>query len=274
MAKEVSDLILLDDDFTSIVNGIEEGRLIFHNLKKSIAYTLSSKVPEMMPFLFYAIFQIPTAISAVLILCVDVGTDILPAISLAYEPPESDLMRRPPRAMNDPASRLIAPKLLIYSYLQLGLLQSLSGFVNYGVVMANNGYSASDLFYNRSYWMDQAKIDPTFWYEAQSAYFVGVVICRMVVLLVSETHTISFFNRSRKLFRNYYLVAGLVVNVALMVLLVYVPPINSAFGTAPLPWFSWIIPLPFAALIFLYDETRKWLLRNSSRAWIVRICSF
>jgi len=78
-------MILLNDDFASIVDGVQEGRLIFDNLKKSIAYTLSSNIPEIGPFISFIIFQLPLPLSTVLILCVDLGTDMVPAISLAYE---------------------------------------------------------------------------------------------------------------------------------------------------------------------------------------------
>lgn len=97
VSKQASDIILLDDNFASIITGIEEGRLIFDNLKKSICYTLSSKIPELAPFLFYMIFEIPLPLGTIAILCIDLGTDMLPAISLAYEKAESDIMQRPPR---------------------------------------------------------------------------------------------------------------------------------------------------------------------------------
>lgn len=97
VSKQASDIILLDDNFSSIITGIEEGRLIFDNLKKSICYTLSSKIPELAPFLFYMIFEIPLPLGTIAILCIDLGTDMFPAISLAYEKAESDIMQRPPR---------------------------------------------------------------------------------------------------------------------------------------------------------------------------------
>lgn len=97
VSKQAANMILLDDDFSSIVVAIEEGRTIFDNLKKSICYTLSSKLPEMMPFLTFVVLDIPLALSAVTILCIDLGTDLIPAISLAYEFPESDIMLRKPR---------------------------------------------------------------------------------------------------------------------------------------------------------------------------------
>jgi len=97
VSKQAADMILLDDNFASIVVGIEEGRIIFDNLKKSIAYTLTSNLPEIMPFLCFVMFDIPLALGTIAILCIDIGTDMLPAISLAYEKAESDIMSRMPR---------------------------------------------------------------------------------------------------------------------------------------------------------------------------------
>jgi sodium/potassium-transporting ATPase subunit alpha len=73
------------------------GRLIFDNLKKSIAYTLTSNIPEISPFLVYILFGTPLPLGVITILCIDLGTDMVPAISLAYEKAESDIMKRPPR---------------------------------------------------------------------------------------------------------------------------------------------------------------------------------
>ncbi|XP_017872777.1 PREDICTED: sodium/potassium-transporting ATPase subunit alpha-like isoform X1 [Drosophila arizonae] len=97
VSKQAADMILLDDNFASIIVAIEEGRLIFDNLKKSIAYTLTSNLPEITPFLFFVMFDIPLALGTIAILCIDIGTDMLPAISLAYEKAESDIMCRMPR---------------------------------------------------------------------------------------------------------------------------------------------------------------------------------
>jgi sodium/potassium-transporting ATPase subunit alpha len=117
LVQEAADMILLSDDFSAIVDGIEEGRLIFDNLKKSIAYTLSSNIPEISPFLMFIIVQMPLSLTTVLILCVDLGTDMIPAISLAYEKPESDIMRRPPRdAQTD---RLVTDRLMFFAYLEV-----------------------------------------------------------------------------------------------------------------------------------------------------------
>merc|ERR1719201_1639553 len=113
VSKEAADMILMDDNFASIVNGVEEGRLIFDNLKKSIAYTLSSNIPEIAPFLVFICVQTPLPLTTVLILCVDLGTDMVPAISMAWENPESDIMQRWPR--NSKRDHLVNAKLISFA---------------------------------------------------------------------------------------------------------------------------------------------------------------
>uniref|UniRef100_A0A8C8SWL2 Sodium/potassium-transporting ATPase subunit alpha-2 n=1 Tax=Pelusios castaneus TaxID=367368 RepID=A0A8C8SWL2_9SAUR len=118
VSKQAADMILLDDNFASIVTGVEEGRLIFDNLKKSIAYTLTSNIPEITPFLLFIIINIPLPLGTVTILCIDLGTDMVPAISLAYEAAESDIMKRQPR--NPKTDKLVNERLISMAYGQIG----------------------------------------------------------------------------------------------------------------------------------------------------------
>jgi len=143
VTKEAADMILLSDDFSAIVDGIEEGRLIFDNLKKSIAYTLSSNIPEISPFIMFILIRMPLSLTTVLILCVDLGTDMIPAISLAYEQPESDIMLRPPRDAE--FDRLVTDKLIFFAYLQIGVFQALAGFYTFFVVLNDYGFAMGDI---------------------------------------------------------------------------------------------------------------------------------
>ncbi len=138
VSKQAADMILLDDNFASIVAGVEEGRLIFDNLKKSIAYTLTSNIPEIMPFLSFILFNIPLPLSTVLILAIDLGTDMCPAISMSYEESEADIMRRPPR--NAGVDRLVTRKLICFAYLQIGIMQACAVFFAWMVVLNDYGY--------------------------------------------------------------------------------------------------------------------------------------
>lgn len=154
VSKEAADMILMDDNFASIVNGVEEGRLIFDNLKKSIAYTLTSNIPEIAPFLMYITINLPLPLSTVLILCVDLGTDMIPAISLAYEQKESDIMDRPPR--NAATDRLVNRRLISFAYLQIGVMQALAGFFTYMVILNDFGYTPGMLMGHGLSWEDRS----------------------------------------------------------------------------------------------------------------------
>ena len=145
VAKNSADIVILDDNFNSIVKGVEEGRLIFDNLKKSIAYPLSSNIPEIVPYILFIILQVPLPLSVVLILAVDLGTDIVPGISFAYENAELDIMDRLPRSAK--RDRLVGAKLVIYSYLQTGILQTTAGMYCYWYVMNDYGIPVRTTLY-------------------------------------------------------------------------------------------------------------------------------
>jgi sodium/potassium-transporting ATPase subunit alpha len=144
VAKNAADMLLLDDNFSSIVNGVEEGRLIFDNLKKSIAYTLSSNIPEILPFIMFILFAVPLPLSTVLILCIDLGTDMVPAISFAYENTEADIMERVPR--NSKLDHLVNSKLISFAYLQIGVIQASAGMYTYFYVLNDFGMRPGGLF--------------------------------------------------------------------------------------------------------------------------------
>lgn len=114
VAKDAADIILMDDNFASIVRGIEQGRLIFDNLKKTIAFTLAHTLPEVIPVLLSLAFGLPQGLSSLQILSIDLFSDLAPAVSLAYETPESDIMERPPRDLKN--SKLTSSSLIFYSY--------------------------------------------------------------------------------------------------------------------------------------------------------------
>ena len=137
-STKCADIVLLDDNFSSIVCGVEEGRLMFENLKKCLLYSLSSNVAELAAFLFSMIAGIPLPLGVLAVLCIDLGTDMLPAISLAFEEGEENLMKRKPR--NPGTDHLINEKLIFLTYGQVGLIQAAAGFFTYFVIMAENGF--------------------------------------------------------------------------------------------------------------------------------------
>ena len=148
VTKNAADMILLDDNFASIVAGVEEGRLIFDNLKKSICYTLTSNIPEISPFLCWITMNTPMPLSTVLILAIDLGTDMVPAISMAYEDAEADIMKRPPR--NAATDHLVTSKLICLAYLQIGVMQAMAGFYAWMLVLNDYGFPPTILMGNPS----------------------------------------------------------------------------------------------------------------------------
>ena len=143
VSRKVADILLCDNNFANLIHGVYEGRLLFDNMKKLLAYGLSSNIPEMFAFIMYFILQIPLPLTALMCLLLDLGTDMLPSLALAYEGEEDDIMTRKPRNVHQ--SRLVSSKLIFHSYFQLGLLQAAAGVMAYLVVLNDYGFSPSIL---------------------------------------------------------------------------------------------------------------------------------
>jgi sodium/potassium-transporting ATPase subunit alpha len=227
VAKDAADMILMDDNFASIVNGIEEGRVIFDNLRKSIAYTLTSNMPEIIPYLVFIVCSIPLPLSTVLILCVDLGTDMFPAIAFAHESKEADIMLRPPR--NSKVDHLVDWNLIRWAYGQSGMIQTAGGFYAYFAVLLefgltlpmlynldrNQKFGKEDLFchgdsceYGENYCVEPrhpltagaevcllADDCVEALGQAQTAFFVAIVVAQLANVLVCKTRKLSLFTK-------------------------------------------------------------------------------
>uniref|UniRef100_A0A6I8N4R1 Sodium/potassium-transporting ATPase subunit alpha n=1 Tax=Ornithorhynchus anatinus TaxID=9258 RepID=A0A6I8N4R1_ORNAN len=277
VSKQAADMILLDDNFASIVTGVEEGRLIFDNLKKSIAYTLTSNIPEITPFLIFIIANIPLPLGTVTILCIDLGTDMVPAISLAYEQAESDIMKRQPR--NPKTDKLVNERLISMAYGQIGMIQALGGFFTYFVILAENGFLPSGLLGIRMDWDDRWVNDVEDSYGQQwtyeqrkiveftchTAFFVSIVVVQWADLVICKTRRNSVFQQGMK---NKILIFGLFEETALAAFLSYCPGMGVALRMYPLKPTWWFCAFPYSLLIFVYDEVRKLIIRRSPGGWV------
>jgi len=277
VSKQAADMILLDDNFASIVTGVEEGRLIFDNLKKSIAYTLTSNIPEITPFLVFMVFSVPLPLGTVTILCIDLGTDLLPAISLAYEQAESDIMKRNPR--NKFTDKLVNERLISMAYGQIGMIQALAGFVCYVVILMQNGFMPDYLMGLRVSWdaKENQNLEDSYgqeWTYAQrkiveftchTMFFTAIVIVQWADVLICKTRRLSIFQQGMK---NKILIAGLFEETCLAAFLAYCPGTDAMLRMYPLEWTWWFIPMPFSLIIFVYDETRKFLIRRNPGGWV------
>jgi len=277
VSKQAADMILLDDNFASIVTGVEEGRLIFDNLKKSIAYTLTSNIPEISPFLLFILADVPLPLGTVTILCIDLGTDMVPAISMAYEQAESDIMKRQPR--NPFTDKLVNERLISMAYGQIGMIQASAGFFVYFVILCENGFWPSRLFGIRRAWDSAAVNDledsygqewtyadrKILEYTCHTAFFVSIVVVQWADLIICKTRKNSVFQQGMK---NHFMNFGLVFETVLAAFLSYTPGMDKGLRMYPLKFNWWLPAIPFSILIFCYDETRKFLLRRSPGGWI------
>ncbi|XP_056653002.1 sodium/potassium-transporting ATPase subunit alpha-3 isoform X2 [Monodelphis domestica] len=277
VSKQAADMILLDDNFASIVTGVEEGRLIFDNLKKSIAYTLTSNIPEITPFLLFIMANIPLPLGTITILCIDLGTDMVPAISLAYEAAESDIMKRQPR--NPRTDKLVNERLISMAYGQIGMIQALGGFFAYFVILAENGFLPSNLVGIRLNWDDRTVNDLEDSYGQQwtyeqrksveftchTAFFVSIVVVQWADLIICKTRRNSVFQQGMK---NKILIFGLFEETALAAFLSYCPGMDVALRMYPLKPSWWFCAFPYSFLIFVYDEIRKLILRRNPGGWV------
>jgi soluble P-type ATPase len=143
VAKEAAKVILMDDNFASIVNGIAEGRLIFDNLKKCIIYVLVHITPEFVPFVLFAAVQIPLTLQVIMILVIDLGTDMFPAIALAYEGMEGVIMEKPPRSTV--TDRLASWRMWLMGYVWLGGLETALCFFTFYSIFFEWGFTADSL---------------------------------------------------------------------------------------------------------------------------------
>jgi len=249
VAREASNMVLLDDNFATIVAAVEEGRTIFENIKKFIAYILTSNIPEILPFIAFVLLDIPLPLTVVLILAIDLGTDILPALGLGAERPETDVMNKPPRARSE---RLLTRNLLGMSYGIVGMVQAAAGFFSYFVILYTGGWRWGE---------DLASTDPLY-REAITGFFASIIICQVADVIICRTRRQSLF--SVGVFSNRLVLVGIAAELGLLGLIAYVPTCNTFFGTAPLEPWQLVLSIPFAVFILVGDEIRRVFVRREN----------
>ncbi|KAM3922203.1 potassium-transporting ATPase alpha chain 2 [Leptodactylus fuscus] len=276
-AKNAADMILLDDNFASIVTGVEEGRLIFDNIKKSIGYTLTKNIAELCPFLIYIIADVPLPIGTITILFIDLGTDIIPSVSFAYEKAERDIMNKKPRRKN--VDRLVNQQLALYAYIQIGIIQSVGAFLNYFTVLAEQGFLPYTVLGLRVPWenVNNQDLEDSYGQEwtfgqrqylewtVYTAFFISIVVEQLADLIIRKTRRNSVFQQG--LFGNKVLLMGLASQIIIGAFLSYCPGMPEALKFCPLRAQYWFVAVPYAVLILIYDEIRKLIIRHHPGSW-------
>ena len=279
VAREAADIVLLDDNFASIVVGIREGRLLFANLKKSIAYTLSHLVPEVIPVLLWAFAGIPQPMGALLALCVDLLTELVPATSLAYEQPESLIMKVPPRSVK--TDKLTSFTLLFYAYGQAGMILTGGCFFVYFLTFQKFGVTAKMLFQNNNLFFPAANSgddDANYFvgtndrrfspdeqnhilYVVQGGWYLMIVCGQAAHIWVCRTTTVSIFQHG--IFTNRITNIGVVIALCLGCFVTYLPGLQVIVQSAnPYSLLILYASLWVSFSLWAWAEGRKYITRT------------
>ncbi|HEV2803048.1 MAG TPA: cation-translocating P-type ATPase [Pyrinomonadaceae bacterium] len=239
VSKEAAAMTLTDDNFASIVAAVEEGRGIFSNIKKYLMYLLSSNIGEIGLMAGATLAGLPLPLSAVQILYVNLATDGLPALALAVDPPEDDLMRRPPRDSHTG----IFTRPVVLLMLVGGLWSTI---VNLGLFIwaLNSGRSVQ---------------------EAMTMTFVSLVLIQFFKAynFRSDRHSVL-----RQPFANKWLNIAIIWELIMLALILYVPLLERTFGTYGLPMRDWLIIIAAGFTVSPVLELAKWMER---RGWFGKL---
>jgi Ca2+-transporting ATPase len=235
VTKEAAAMMLTDDNFASIVAAVEEGRAIFSNIKKYLMYLLSSNLGEIGLMAAASFLGYPPPLSAVQILYINLATDGLPALALAVDPPEPDLMRRPPRA----AGQGVFTRPVV-TLMSVGGVWS--ALVNFGLFAWAIGTHRSDE-------------------EARTMVFVSLVLIQFFKAYNFRSDRHSVLNQP---FANRWLNLAVLWELLLLGLIIYIPFLHEPFGTFSLPSVDWIIIILLSLTISPVLELAKWMER---RGW-------
>ncbi|ESO03268.1 hypothetical protein HELRODRAFT_185638 [Helobdella robusta] len=278
VSKQSADVILLDDNFASIVFGIEEGRISFDNIKKTVLFTLTSNIAEIAAFLLFIIARIPLPLGALTILVIDLGTNLIPGMSLAFEREEfnAEVMNRPPRDVK--TQKILSRQMLSLAFGQLGLIEMAGAFFMYFAIMAESGFWPARLLGLRDVWLmrgindvEDAYGQEWSWghrmvlmYTCQTAFFAALVIQQWATVIVCRARkSCSSWQKP-----NAVLNISLFFNTFLLLFFIYCPGLDRGIRMYPLRW-SWLFaPIQFMILIFVYDEFRKLIIYYSPGLFI------
>ncbi|KEH96929.1 calcium-translocating P-type ATPase, PMCA-type [Clostridium massiliodielmoense] len=221
VTKEASSMILLDDNFTTIVSAVEEGRTIYDNIRKFIRYLLSCNLGEVLTMFLSSLFYLETPLLPIQILFVNLATDGLPAIALGVDPADKDIMLRKPRGKDESVfARGLKEKILLRG--------SLIGVCTIFAFLSGK-YYGMDLKTSRTLALCTLIM----------SQLIHVFECR------SETHSIFEI----KLFTNMYLVGAVIVSICMLLCIIYVPFLQGIFHTVPLYLGQWAIIVFFSGFI-------------------------
>lgn len=222
VAKQSSEMILLDDKFTSIVNAIEEGRGIYRNIKKFVNYLFSSNLAEVMVIFFAILLGMPLPMTAIMLLWLNLITDGLPALALSVDPNNNDLMKKPPKS----ATEKIMDKAMMFNVVYVAILITIAILSLFSWA---NGHYDSNLE------------------KMQTIAFTAIIVMELVRLQAIR----SEYNLG--LFSNMYLIYAVIASLGLQLLVIY-SPLNQFFGTTFLNLVDWAMIFIATFIVYILNK--------------------
>jgi Ca2+-transporting ATPase len=267
VAKDASDIILTQDNFSSIGSAIQEGRAVYDNIRKFITYIFSSNISEVFPFIITSALGIPPALTVRQILAIDIGTDIFPAIALGSENPEPDVMKLPPRRTKP----LLDNGLLTRAFLWLGLLEAGLCYLGFlaTYLLSGNAQLLNQNWFNAINWPHLLVIQGDVHAVARTVFLAGVVIAQIgnaFACRTSKAHNTQLGWGSNKM-----LLAGLALALIVIVGLIYVPGLADDFDSQPFPNILWPFLFLSGFTLYVLEWFRKWILRWLDKLRIGRL---
>ncbi|MCI2173706.1 MAG: cation-transporting P-type ATPase [Atopobiaceae bacterium] len=253
VAKEAADMILTDDNFASIVSAIEEGRAVYANIRKFMLYILNSNVPEAVPSAVYLFSggAVPLPLTTMQILTIDLGTDMLPALGLGTEPPEANVMDKPPR---DPKEPLLNRHVMGKAFLWYGLLGAASSMAAYFFAQIQAGWVPGMQLFGVGDDLNSVYV------RATTMALAAIVFSQIGEVWNCRTEEQSVFKIG--LFSNRQVNIGIIFEICLIVFITVFPPFQEVFHTCPLNLADYGFLCLLPVVVLLLEECRKAIVRK------------
>lgn len=265
VAKSASEMVLADDNFTSIVCAVEEGRAIYNNMKQFIRYLISSNIGEVVCIFLTAALGLPESLIPVQLLWVNLVTDGLPATALGFNPPDLDIMEKRPRS---PKESLITPW-LFFRYMAIGV------YVGAGTVAASAWWyvfyeDGPQLTYHQLSHHFQCAAGGADWADIDCDVFSDphpMTMALSVLVTIEMLNAMNSLSENQSLLMmppwvNIWLMLAIALSMSLHFMILYVPFFNTIFHICPLNMDEWIAVLKISVPVCLLDETLKFVSRN------------
>jgi len=263
VAREAATMVLTDDNFASIVAAVEEGRVVYDNVRKFIVYIFAHATPEVVPFLVFALAggAVPLPLTVLQLLAFDVGTETLPSLALGRDPAEPGIMQRPPRKR---AENVLRRPMLLRAWLFLGLIVAALSMGGFFYVLTRAGWHPGDPVGVHSR-LHHAYL------QATTMTFLGMIFGQIGTAFAVRTQRASL--RSVGVFSNRYLLLAIAAELALAAVFVYAPPFQTLLGTTALPASDLALLLPYPFIVCGADELRRYIMRRRAATASTRASS-